>query len=160
MAISKWSAWYIPNTGKWTLFLLTLDRSVSILRPKQSMNFIHSVPFTIKMGSEFPLFGATRFVVIKIYPAVIVLSRKRCEMLPSLSPSILYHHILSLSRLWKKFESALRNLWHPGYGKNISVAVPLLTWPTQVSILFGVGKGTQIYKNWTSNGDNNWWWCC
>ena len=43
--------------------------------------------------------------------------------------------------------------------KNIFVTVPLLTWPTQVSNIFGVGGGTQIYKNWTSNGSKNWFQC-
>ena len=26
--------------------------------------------------------------------------------------------------------------------------------------MFGVGRGTQVDKNWTSNGDNNWGWFC
>ena len=37
---------------------------------------------------------------------------------------------------------------------------PLLTWPTQVSNLFGDGRGAQIYKNWLINGGDNWGWCC
>ena len=54
---------------------------------------------------------------------------------------------MPLSRPWKNSESALQTSWHPGYGENIFVAVPLLTWPTKMSNLFGVGRGTQIYKN-------------
>ena len=80
----------------------------------------------------------------KIYPVVIGSIHKRYEMLLSLSPSILYYHILTLSRLGKNSESALRTSWNPGYGENISV--PLLTWPNQVSNLFGVGRRLQIYK--------------
>ena len=33
---------------------------------------------------------------------------------------------------------------------------PLSTWPDQVSNLFGFGRGAQIYKNWTSDGGDNW----
>ena len=76
------------------------------------------------MGSEFPLFSATRLEVIKIDPEGMVPSRKICEMLPSLSPSIFYHHILPLSRLRKKSEIPLWNLWHLGYGENIFFAFP------------------------------------
>ena len=81
--------------------------------------------------------------------------RRICDMLTLLSPIILYHHILTLSRLRKNSESALQNLWHPGYVENIIICGTLLTWPTQVSIIFSVGKGPQIYKNWTSNGGDN-----
>ena len=108
------------------------------------------------MGSQYSLFSATRLAVSKIYPEVIGSSRKICDILPLLSPSIFYHHILPLSTLWKKFESEPRTSWHPGYGKNIFVCVPLLTWSTQVSSIFGVGKGPQIYNNCTNNGGNNW----
>ena len=68
------------------------------------------VLFTVKMGSEFSLFSATCSTVSKIDPALIVSICKICEILPSLSPSILYNHILSLSRLWKNYESTYRNL--------------------------------------------------
>ena len=68
-------------------------------------------------------------------------------MLPSLSSSILSHHILPLSRLTKNSKSSLRTLWHPGYGENKFVCVPLLTWPTQVSNLFGVGRERKSTKN-------------
>ena len=36
--------------------------------------------------------------------------------------------------------------------KTFIFAVPFLTWTTQVSIIIGVGKRTQIYMNWTSKG--------
>ena len=52
----------------------------------------------------------------KIYPAVIGSSHKIYDMLPYLSPSILYHHILPLSILQKKSEIALRTLLHSGNG--------------------------------------------
>ena len=67
-------------------------------------------------------------------------------MLPLLSPSILYHHILTLLRLWKNSASSLQILWHPRYDKNIFICGPLLTWTTQVYDLFGVVRGVQIYK--------------
>ena len=35
----------------------------------------------------------------------------------------------------------------------------IFTWHTEMSNIFGVGRGPQIYKNWTSNGGNNWGWC-
>ena len=96
----------------------------------------------------------------KIDPAVIGSICKMCETLPSLPPSILYHHILPMSRLRKNSESALQTSWHPGYGEEIFVCSPLLICPTQVSNLFGDGRGPQIYKKWTSNGGDNWEWCC
>ena len=65
------------------------------------MNFLHSVLFTVKMGSEFSLFSVTSLTVSKIAPAVIGSSRKRCDMLPLLYPSIFYHNILPLLRLQK-----------------------------------------------------------
>ena len=71
----------------------------------------------------------------------------------------IYHHILPLSRLRKISECALRTSWHPGYYENIFVAIPLLTCPAKVPNIIGVGRGTQIYKNCTSNGGNNWGWC-
>ena len=139
-------------------FLPTLDWSATILWLKSSMNFLHSVIFNVKMGSGFSLFSATSLIVSKIDPAMIVSSRRIFEMLPLLSPSILYHHILTLLRLRKHSASALQNSWHPGYGeKNCS---PLLIWPDQVSSLFVVVSGLQIYKNWTSNGGDNWGLCC
>ena len=36
------------------------------------------------------------------------------------------------------------------------VCGPLLTRPGQVSNQFGVGRGPQIYKKWTSTGGENW----
>ena len=39
------------------------------------------------------------------------------------------------------------------------ICIPLLTWPTWVSTIHGIGRGPQIYKNWTSNGGDNWGWC-
>ena len=148
-----------PIWTKYMFSLSTLDGSASILQPRSSMDFLHSVLFAVKIGSAFFLFSATRLAVIKIYPTVIESSHKRYEVLPSLYPSILYHHILPLSRLKKNSESALQTLWHPGYGEK-HICGPLLTWPTQVSNLFGVGRGPQIYKNWTSYGGDNWGWCC
>ena len=64
---------------------------------------ISSVQFfsLLKWAKKFTLFSATRLAVSKIDPAVIVSSRKICEMISSLSPGILYHQILPLSRLWK-----------------------------------------------------------
>ena len=148
----RWRAWYISNVEKYIFFFTTLDGSASILGPKKSMTFLHSVLFTVKMGSEFSLFGAARLAVSKIDPAVKGSIRKRYDMLHLLFPSLLYHHILPLLRLWKNSENALRTWWHLGYGENIFVLDPLLAWPTWVSNLFSVGRGPQIYKNWTSNG--------
>ena len=107
------------------------------------------------MGSEIYLFSATRLAVSKIDPTLIGSIRKISEMLPSLFPSILYDHIPPLSRLRKNSESAFQTSWHPGYGENIFLTIPLLTWTTQVSNIFGVGRGTQVYKNWTSNEGND-----
>ena len=120
------------------------------------MDLLHSVLFTIKIGLEFSLFGATRLAVSKIYPGVVGSRRKICEMLPLLSPSILYHHILTLSRIQKNCESALWTSWHPGYGEKTFVDIPPLTQPTQVSNLFFVGRGAQIYKKLTINGVTMW----
>ena len=95
----------------YTLFLTTLDGSSSIHRPKFSMNFLHSVIFTIKMGSWFSLFSATRSVVIKTGTAAIVSRYNIYDTIPSLSPSILYYHILTLLILYKNSASALRGTW-------------------------------------------------
>ena len=38
--------------------------------------------------------------------------------------------------------------------------VTLLTWPNQVSNIFGVVRVPKIYKKWTSNSGENWGWCC
>ena len=86
---------------KYISFLPTLGGSASIFQPKISMNFLHSVLFNTKMGSEFFLFSATRLKMSKIDPSVILSSCKICEILPLLSPSILHHHILPLSILQK-----------------------------------------------------------
>ena len=138
------------------LFLPTLDGSASILRPKYSMDFLHSILLTVKMGSKFPLFSSIRLVVSKSEPAVIVPIRKRSEMLHLLSPSILYYHNLPLLRLRKNSASALQTFWHPGYDESIFICGPLLTWNSQVYNVFGVGRGPKIYKKCTSNGGNNW----
>ena len=45
-----------PIQTKYTFSLTTLDGSVSILIPKQSMNFLHSIILTFKMVSWFSLF--------------------------------------------------------------------------------------------------------
>ena len=90
------------------------------------------------MGSEFYFFSATSLTVSKLDPAVIGSIRKICEMLPSSSPIILYHHILTLSRPQKNSENALRTSWHPGYGEKYFDCVALLIWPTQVSNIFSV----------------------
>ena len=82
--------------GKYIFFLPTLDGLASIIRQKSSMNFLHYVVFTVKMGLEYSLFGETSLTVSKVDLTVIGPSRKRCDMLPLLSPSILYHRILSL----------------------------------------------------------------
>ena len=121
------------------------------------MNFLHSVIFTVKIGSGFYFLSATSLTLIQIYPEVIVSILKVFDMLPSLYPSYLYHHILPFSRLQKVFESALRTLWHPGYVEIFFlICAPLLTCPSEVFNLLGVGRGPQFYKKWTSNGGDNW----
>ena len=35
-----------------------------------------------------------------------------------------------------------------------------MTWNTQVSNIFSVGRGLQIYRNWTSNGGDTLGLCC
>ena len=66
----------------YSFFLLTLDGLASIIWRKQSMNFLHSVLFTAKMGSKFPLLSATSLIASKKYPAVIGSICKWCNMLP------------------------------------------------------------------------------
>ena len=122
------------------------------------MNLLHQVIFIIKMGSSFTLFSATRLSVSKIDPAVIWSSRKIYDMISLLSLSILYHHILPLVRLWKDLKvhfelSGTQDM------VNFFVCNSLLTSPTQVFSIFGVGRGPKIYKNWTRNGGENWEWC-
>ena len=68
---------------------------------KKSMNFLHSIILTVIIGSVFYFYGRTSLVVIKTYPSLIGSKRKICEMLPLLLLIILYHHILTLSRLCK-----------------------------------------------------------
>ena len=58
-----------------------MDELASILRPKYSMNFLHSIMLTVKMGSAFFLFSATILEVIKTDPEVIGSSCKMCDML-------------------------------------------------------------------------------
>ena len=72
-------------------------------------------------------------------------------MLPSLFPSILYHHILPFLRFWKnlKVRFELRGTQDV---VNFFVCGPLLTLPTQVSNIFGVGRGPKIYKIGLSRG--------
>ena len=53
-------------------------------------------------------------------------------------------------------ESALQTLWQPGYGDNIFVYGPLLTWTIQVYNLFSVRRGAQNYKHLTSNWGDDW----
>ena len=106
-----------PIWTKYTFFFPTLYGSASILRPKQSINFLHSVIFNVKMGSECSLFSSTSLVVRKTDSVVILSSRKISEMLHLLSPSILYHHNLPLLILWKNSARALQTSWHPGYGE-------------------------------------------
>ena len=116
------------------------------------MNFLHSVLFAIKMGSEFSLLIATRLSVSKIDPEVIGSSRKMCEMLPSLSPNILYHHILLLSKLRKHSESALLTHDTQGMVKTFSFAFPFepgLLKCLIYSVLEGEHKST---KNRLSTG--------
>ena len=88
------------------------------------MNYLHLIIFTVKMGLESPLFSATRLKVSKIDPVVIGSSCRRCEMLPLLSPSILYYHILPLLRLQKNSASALQSSWHPGFDEKIHLCAP------------------------------------
>ena len=130
MYLYRWRAWYIPDTEIYMFFLTNLDGSASILRPKQSMHFLHSIIFTVKMGSRFSFFDATRLAVSKTDPSVIVLSRNIYEMIPLLSPNILYHHIFPLSRLRKQSACTLWTSWHPGYNEKNSICGPLLTWHT------------------------------
>ena len=56
---------------KYGFFFPTLDGLASMLRPGLSMNFIHSIFLTAKIGSGFPLFRKTILEVRKKYPAVI-----------------------------------------------------------------------------------------
>ena len=76
-------------------------------------------------------------------------------MLPLLSPSILPLHP-DLVQTLEKSASAFKTLCCPGYDENVFIYGSLLTWYTQVSNLFSDGRGPQIYKNWTSNGGDNW----
>ena len=55
----------------YTFFFPNLDASASMLRPKLSMNFPHSIIFTVKMGSGLYLFSAKRLKVSKLDPEVI-----------------------------------------------------------------------------------------
>ena len=79
-------------------------------------------------------------------------------MLPLLSPSILPLHP-DLVQTLEKSASAFKTLCCPGYDENVFIYGSLLTWYTQVSNLFSDGRGPQIYKNWTSNGGDNWGGC-
>ena len=72
------------------------------------MNFLHSIILTLKMGSQLSLFSSTRLVVSKIDLEVIVSSHIISEIIPSLSPSILYHHNLTVLRLCKHSASSLQ----------------------------------------------------
>ena len=110
------------------------------------------------MVSGFPLYRKTMLEVSKKYSSVIVSNHKRYEMLPSLLTSILHHDILPLSIIQKISSSELWTSWHPAY--NLFFCSPLFTWPNYVSNIFGVGRGTQIYTNWTSNEVENWGWFC
>ena len=59
-----------PIWTKYTFFFITLDRSASILRPRSSMNFLHSILLTAKMGSVFSLFSATSLEVSQTGPGL------------------------------------------------------------------------------------------
>ena len=65
-----------PLWTKYTFFLTTLDGPASILRSKQSMNFLYSIILMFQMGSGFSLFREMRLLLSKIYPSVIELIRK------------------------------------------------------------------------------------
>ena len=70
--LSRWclDVWSFTNEGlgiypiwtKYILFLLTLDGSASILRPKESINFLHSVLFTVKTVSLFSPFQCNKVI--------------------------------------------------------------------------------------------------
>ena len=57
------------------------------------------------MSPGFHIFIETMLAVGKTYPVVIGSSYKACDILPWLSLSIFYHHILYLSKLWKNSAS-------------------------------------------------------
>ena len=88
------------------------------------MNFLHSVLFTIKKGSEISLFSVTKLAVSKTDPGAIVPSRKICYMLPLLSPNDIVPPQPAFAETLEKSESALRTSWHLGYGENIFVCDP------------------------------------
>ena len=56
----------------------------------------------------------------------------------------------------EKFCKCTSNFVAPRIWWNSFVCGPLSTWPTQVSNLFSVGRGQQIYKNWTDDEGDNW----
>ena len=87
-------------------------------------------------------------------------SLKRYKIIPQLSPSILYHHILNFLRLWKNSASELQTQSHPGYDDFFIICIPVLTYPTYVYNIFGLESGPQIYRYWTRNGGDNQWRCC
>ena len=100
----------------------------------------------LKMGSEFSLFIATSLAVIKKYPSLIGSNRKRCEMLPSSSPIILYHHILFVVDTLETIRKCTSNVVPSRIWWIFFVRGPLLTCSTWVSNLFGVVRGAQIHK--------------
>ena len=107
------------------------------------------------MGSLFYLFSATRLSVSKSYLGVIWSSCKVCEILPVLSPSILYYHILPLSTIWNCFASALQNSWHPGYDF-FSLKPSFYTGLLRCIIGSMLEWGTQIWKNGLATGVKIW----
>ena len=56
---------------KYTFFFPTLDGYYSILRLKLSIDFLHEVLFTVKMGSGFTIFRTTRLSLNTKKPAKI-----------------------------------------------------------------------------------------
>ena len=148
-----------PTRTKYALFTPTLDRPASIIRPKRSMNLPNSIILTVKMGLWFYLFRETRLSVSKTDPGVIVASRKICEMIPLLSPSILYHRPLPLLRLWKILQVRFELCGTQDTTKLI-ICTPLLTWTTYVFNRIGVVRGLQNFKTWIINRGENlgWFW--
>ena len=109
------------------------------------MNFIHSVIFTIKMGSGFILFITTMSVVIETYPAVQYQSVKDIRCFPHYT-QVYCTTTYCLCRYFKTFCKCTLNFVTPRIWRFFFVCVPLLTLPNQVSNLFGTGRGAQIYK--------------
>ena len=65
----------------------------------------------------------------------------------------------ALVKTLEKFWKCILNFVAPIIWWNIFVCGPLWTSTAQVLYLFCVVRGTQIYKNWTRSGGDNWGWC-